>query len=58
MTHAILLDEPGGPEVLQWRQIADPVAGEGELVVRNTHPGLLATVRLPLHGEAGAPEKM
>jgi two-component system OmpR family sensor kinase len=33
-------------------------AAEGELVVRNTHPGLLATVRLPLHGEAGAPEKM
>ncbi len=40
MTHAIMLDEPGGPEVLQWRPIDDPVAGEGELVVRHTAVGL------------------
>jgi signal transduction histidine kinase len=24
-------------------------AAEGDLIVRNTHPGLLVTVRLPLH---------
>ncbi|RAI00603.1 quinone oxidoreductase [Acuticoccus sediminis] len=40
MTHAIVLDEPGDPDVLQWRPIDDPVAGEGELVVRHTAIGL------------------
>ena len=40
MTHAILLDEPGGPEVLQWREIDDPVPGEGDLIVRHTAIGL------------------
>lgn len=40
MTHAIMLDEPGGPDVLKWRPIDDPVAGEGDLVVRHTAIGL------------------
>lgn len=31
---AILCSEPGGPEVLQWTEVPDPVAGPGEVVVR------------------------
>lgn len=33
MTRAVVIDEYGGPEVLQWRETAAPVAGTGELVV-------------------------
>ncbi|MEM0907588.1 MAG: quinone oxidoreductase [Pseudomonadota bacterium] len=40
MTHAIVLDEPGGPEVLSFREVADPVAGPGDIVVRHTAVGL------------------
>ena len=25
--HAVVITEPGGPEVLQWQEVADPVAG-------------------------------
>lgn len=31
--HAIRITEPGGPEVLAWSQVPDPVAGEGEVLV-------------------------
>jgi putative PIG3 family NAD(P)H quinone oxidoreductase len=31
--HAITVREPGGPEVLQWTEVPDPVAGPGEVVV-------------------------
>jgi putative PIG3 family NAD(P)H quinone oxidoreductase len=31
---AVVIDEPGGPEVLTWREVPDPVAGPGEVVVR------------------------
>jgi NADPH2:quinone reductase len=40
MTHAILVEETGGPEVLKWTEVDDPVAGEGEIVVRHTAVGL------------------
>lgn len=40
MTHAIVMEETGGPEVLAWREVADPVAGPGEIVVRHTAIGL------------------
>jgi putative PIG3 family NAD(P)H quinone oxidoreductase len=30
---AIVVAEPGGPEVLQWAQAPDPVAGAGEVVI-------------------------
>lgn len=40
MTHAIVMDETGGPDVLSWREVADPVAGPGEIVVRHTAIGL------------------
>ena len=32
--HAVVITEPGGPEVLQWSEVPDPVAGAGEVVVR------------------------
>ncbi|MEU0492874.1 NAD(P)H-quinone oxidoreductase [Nocardiopsis sp. NPDC006139] len=31
--HAILITEPGGPEVLAWSQVPDPVPGDGEVLV-------------------------
>jgi putative NAD(P)H quinone oxidoreductase, PIG3 family len=31
--HAITVREPGGPEVLEWTEVPDPVAGPGEVVV-------------------------
>ncbi|WP_026423785.1 NAD(P)H-quinone oxidoreductase [Actinokineospora inagensis] len=32
--HAITISEPGGPEVLRWTEVPDPVAGPGEVVLR------------------------
>ena len=34
MAHAIQMDQPGGPEVLHFREIATPVPGHGEVLVR------------------------
>jgi putative PIG3 family NAD(P)H quinone oxidoreductase len=31
--HAITVDAPGGPEVLQWSEAADPVPGPGEVLL-------------------------
>jgi len=31
--HAVVITEPGGPEVLQWTEVPDPVPGPGEVVV-------------------------
>ena len=31
--YAITVREPGGPEVLEWTEVADPVAGPGEVVI-------------------------
>lgn len=31
--HAITISEPGGPEVLQWTEVPDAVAGPGEVLI-------------------------
>lgn len=31
--HAIVISEPGGPEVLQWREVPDPVPAAGEVLL-------------------------
>jgi putative PIG3 family NAD(P)H quinone oxidoreductase len=31
--HAVVITEPGGPEVLRWTEVEDPVAGAGEVLV-------------------------
>ena len=31
--HAVTIREPGGPEVLSWEEVPDPVCGPGEVVV-------------------------
>lgn len=31
--HAVVITEPGGPEVLQWTTVPDPVPGPGEVLV-------------------------
>ncbi|MEU9891390.1 NAD(P)H-quinone oxidoreductase [Sphaerisporangium sp. NPDC051011] len=38
--HAILITEPGGPEVLQWREVPDPRPGPGEVLIDVTAAGL------------------
>jgi NADPH2:quinone reductase len=40
MTHAILVEETGGPDVLRWREVPDPSPGPGEILVRHTAVGL------------------
>jgi NADPH:quinone reductase-like Zn-dependent oxidoreductase len=31
--HAVVITEPGEPEVLSWLEVPDPVAGPGEVVI-------------------------
>lgn len=31
--HAVVITEPGGPDVLRWTEVEDPVAGPGEVLV-------------------------
>ena len=31
--HAVVITEPGGPDVLQWTEVEDPVPGAGEVLV-------------------------
>ena len=31
--HAVVITEPGGPEVLRWTEVEDPVPGAGEVLV-------------------------
>jgi putative PIG3 family NAD(P)H quinone oxidoreductase len=31
--HAVVITEPGGPEVLQWTEVPDPVPGPGEVII-------------------------
>lgn len=38
--HAIQIQEAGGPEVLQWTEVDDPVAGEDQVVVELAAAGL------------------
>jgi NADPH2:quinone reductase len=40
MPHAIAADAPGGPEVLQWRAVATPDPGPGEIRIRQTAVGV------------------
>ena len=38
--HAIQIEQTGGPEVMAWTEVDDPVAGEGQLVVELAAAGL------------------
>jgi len=40
MPKAILLEQPGGPENLKWKDIPDPKPGTGEVLVRQSVAGL------------------
>lgn len=40
MTKAILIDQYGGPEELQWRDVDIPEPGEGEVLIRQSAVGL------------------
>jgi NADPH:quinone reductase-like Zn-dependent oxidoreductase len=31
--HAVVITEPGGPEVLRWTEVADPRPGRGEVLL-------------------------
>jgi len=57
---AIVVHEFGGPEVLQWLEVPDPVAGPGEVVVRVTASAVNRADLLQRQGfyppPVGAPE--
>ncbi|MEV7012950.1 NAD(P)H-quinone oxidoreductase [Streptosporangium sp. NPDC051022] len=38
--HAIVIDKPGGPEVLRWREVPDPRPGSGEVLIDVTASAL------------------
>ena len=38
--HAVVISEPGGPEVLQWTEVPDPRPGPGEVVVEVAAAGV------------------
>jgi putative PIG3 family NAD(P)H quinone oxidoreductase len=38
--HAIVIAEPGGPEVLQWTEVEDPRPGPGDVVIDVTAAGV------------------
>jgi NADPH:quinone reductase len=40
MTHAIVMDEAGGPDVLKWREVDTPEPGPGQIRIRQTAIGL------------------
>ena len=31
--HAVVVSEPGGPDVLRWREVEDPAPGPGEVLL-------------------------
>jgi putative PIG3 family NAD(P)H quinone oxidoreductase len=37
---AVVITEPGGPEVLQWREVPDPVPGPGEVLIEVAAAGV------------------
>ena len=38
--HAVVITKPGGPEVLQWTEVEDPVPGPGEVLVNVVASGV------------------
>jgi NADPH:quinone reductase-like Zn-dependent oxidoreductase len=38
--HAVVISEPGGPEVLQWTEVADPRPGPGEVLLEVAAAGV------------------
>ena len=38
--HAVVITEPGGPEVLRWLEVPDPVPGAGEVIVEVAASGV------------------
>ena len=38
--HAVVISEPGGPEVLHWTEVRDPVPAPGEVVIEVTGAGV------------------
>lgn len=50
MSHAVVISEFGGPEVLQWREVRPPAPREGEVLIRVRAAGVGPT---DLHIRAG-----
>ena len=37
--HAVVISEPGGPDVLRWAEVPDPVPAAGEVVIEVASAG-------------------
>ncbi|GII63467.1 NAD(P)H quinone oxidoreductase [Sphaerisporangium krabiense] len=53
--HAILISEPGGPEVLEWREVPDPRPEPGEVVIDVTAAGVNRADLLQRQGNYAPP---
>jgi NADPH:quinone reductase-like Zn-dependent oxidoreductase len=52
---AIVISRPGGPEVLELREVEDPVAGEGEVLIKVVATALNRADVLQREGRSAPP---
>jgi NADPH:quinone reductase-like Zn-dependent oxidoreductase len=48
--HAVVITEPGDPDVLRWEEVPNPVPGEGELLIDIATAGVNRADLLPRQG--------
>lgn len=53
--HAVVITQPGDPDVLQWTEVQDPVAGPGEVLVDVTASGVNRADLMQRQGAYPAP---
>lgn len=53
--HAIVMTTPGGPEVLEWQQVAEPTAGRGEVLLDVAASAVNRADLLQRHGNYDPP---
>jgi putative PIG3 family NAD(P)H quinone oxidoreductase len=54
--HAVVITEPGGPEVLRWLEVPDPVPGPGEVIVEVAASGVNRADLMQREGHYPPPE--
>src|SRR5580658_8483116 len=54
--HAVVITEPGGPDVLRWLEVPDPVPGPGEVIVEVAASGVNRADLMQREGHYPPPE--